>query len=417
MAQFINIKLKHDSHNAIAYLGIAALLGLFLRLIPAGDIQVNYRFIVHGHSHIALLGWVYLAITTLIVDRLQPESVTRYRPIVRLTHITLVGMLLTFPFQGYAILSIIFSTAFLLVSYLFTIWVWKRLRHTPDLTRRLLRSALIWMVLSSIGPWALGAIISTVGKESELYRLAIYFYLHFQYNGWFFLALLGMLTSMIEDSQATVKKTEQKRIVWVLNAGVLFSYGLSTLWIEPVSGVYLIGAIGIGLILTGLIDWAYRFRASLCKWIRSLHPRLRFLYKFAIICWLLKFAMQLLSALPFISRLVSQQTDIVIAYLHLVFLGAVSISLFFVLMNRHMIRIAKAPLILYLAGFLLSEILIFYRAAIALWAWFPYVDTRLTLVIVSSALPISIIWIWLINQRSRNWQNPIDSLQTDENHV
>ena len=59
---------KYNRHIQIAilYFGIAALLGLLLRAYAVFPFGFNYKYMVHGHSHIALLGWVYVALTTML---------------------------------------------------------------------------------------------------------------------------------------------------------------------------------------------------------------------------------------------------------------------------------------------------------------------------------------------------------------
>ena len=58
--------LQKHSKIALGYFFIIAFLGVLLRLFSVYDLSFTYRFVVHTHSHIALLGWVYTAITTLI---------------------------------------------------------------------------------------------------------------------------------------------------------------------------------------------------------------------------------------------------------------------------------------------------------------------------------------------------------------
>ena len=114
---------SYQSHvqMAMTYFLVAAILGLLLRFYPILGLDFNYRFVVHGHSHIALLGWVYVALTTLLhFCFLEKKKSSRtYKRIFWFTQATLIGMLLTFPFQGYALLSIVFSTLFLIVSYVY----------------------------------------------------------------------------------------------------------------------------------------------------------------------------------------------------------------------------------------------------------------------------------------------------------
>jgi hypothetical protein len=90
-------------------------------------------------------------------------------------------MLVRFPFQGYALFSIVFSTLFLLASYWFT---WFFIKYSSKTDKKLdsyktLKIALVYLVISSTGTWVLGAIMTVLGPLSIWYRLAIYFYLHF----------------------------------------------------------------------------------------------------------------------------------------------------------------------------------------------------------------------------------------------
>ena len=121
--------LKPHIGIALVYFIMAALLGVLLRSFPLVEMPITYKFFLHTHSHIALLGWVYVALTTLIYKLFvqSPEKDKKYRKIFWFTQFTLVGMLLTFPFQGYALFSIVFSTLFLFASYWF-FWFFKK--HT-----------------------------------------------------------------------------------------------------------------------------------------------------------------------------------------------------------------------------------------------------------------------------------------------
>lgn len=204
------MNLKNHIRVALGYFILAAILGVVLRSFYSFEIPVNYKFIVHTHSHIALLGWVYLGLTTLLYKLyLSKQGLNeKYRRIFWFTQLTLVGMLLSFPFQGYALFSIIFSTLFLFASYWFT---WFFIKNVPSQFRQTnsytcVKVALYYMVLSSLGPWALGAIMNTLGAESIWYRLSIYFYLHFQYNGWMILALMGLFLYALEEHRIKLPK-------------------------------------------------------------------------------------------------------------------------------------------------------------------------------------------------------------------
>ncbi|RIV30376.1 hypothetical protein D2V08_14835 [Flagellimonas lutimaris] len=72
-----NIYRKH-LRIAITYFGIAAVLGILLRSIFF--FGFNYKFMVHAHSHNALLGCVYAGLTTSLHYRFvnQTTSSRRY---------------------------------------------------------------------------------------------------------------------------------------------------------------------------------------------------------------------------------------------------------------------------------------------------------------------------------------------------
>src|SRR5699024_1916390 len=105
-------------------------------------------------------------------------------------------MILAFLYEGYGLYSIILSMVHIGIEYwviffiLFTID-----RHTtiPKLGVFFIRTGSAMLAISSIGPLSLGAISSLGLRDSPLFDIAIYFYLHFQYNGWLYFMLVGFL--------------------------------------------------------------------------------------------------------------------------------------------------------------------------------------------------------------------------------
>ena len=233
---------------ALGYFFLVALLGVVLRLFSFADVPAIFRFLVHTHSHVALLGWVYVGLTSLIyVLFLKDAGIAKvYRKIFWFTQFTILGMLLSFPFQGYALFSIIFSTLFLIASYFFA---WMVFTKTPVKFRsrfsyKCIRTSLVYMIISSIGPWALGAIMSTLGSTSIWYKLAIYFYLHFQYNGWFVLALCGMLFFIAENNKLGISRRDFKSFFIYINIAIVLTFFLSVLWTQPNTIFYNLAGIG-----------------------------------------------------------------------------------------------------------------------------------------------------------------------------
>ena len=173
------VKLKAHTNIALGYFFLVGLLGVFLRFFFVIPIPANFRYVVHAHSHVALLGWVYIGLTTLIYKMYFSEAGfgKTYRRIFWFTQFTIIGMLVTFPFTGYALFSISFSTLFLFASYFLA---WFILKKTPPnykttFSFKFIKASLWYMVFSSIGPWALGGIMATLGSGSIWYKMAIYF--------------------------------------------------------------------------------------------------------------------------------------------------------------------------------------------------------------------------------------------------
>ncbi|SDK68886.1 hypothetical protein SAMN04488034_101119 [Salinimicrobium catena] len=384
------INLKKHAQISLGYFLLAALLGVFLRFFFVTSIPANFRYVVHAHSHIALLGWVYLGLSTLIYKMYFQKAGTAktYRRIFWFTQVTLLGMLFTFPFTGYAALSITFSTLFLFASYLFTWFVLKKVpeKYKRTASFRSIKGALWYLVFSSIGPWALGGIMATLGKTSIWYKMAIYFYLHFQYNGWFILALCGVLFYFLEKLGLAPRKKDFSRFFYLLNAGVILSFFLSVLWIEPHWIFYALGALGAILQLMAFFE----FFGILRNKDLQFSPFVKSLLKIAALLLAVKIILQLFSAHPFFAELAFTYTDFVIGYLHWTFLGLVSITLFAFFEITGLLKVSKMVFWIYFVGFALTEALIFYKGT-SIWLGWPFVENYFTiLAIVSGLLPLSL---------------------------
>ena len=357
---------KKHTTIALAYFMLIALLGVFLRMFSVFEISANYKFIVHTHSHIALMGWVYTGLTTLIYQLFLKDNIPlkKYKTLFWFTQSTIIGMLCTFPFIGYKLFSILFSTLFLFASYGFVYCFIKYTTATQKVMQSYLfvRNALLYMVLSSLGPLSLGLIMNTAGKGSDLYRNSIYFYLHFQYNGWFIVALIGAFFYFLEQFKVVMPIATFKNVFYLFNIGVIFTFFHSLLWMNNVPlfvSVFAIGGALIQLIaFLILVQHVITNRKKI-----ALKTTSRVLLKTVAILFVVKLMMQLLGAFPIFSKIATTTIDLVIGYLHWVFLGVVSVGLFFFLHHFKLLKISNKILTAYIVGFLTTELLLFYRGA------------------------------------------------------
>lgn len=351
-------------------LSLASLLGAFLRFIPLRNIEgVNYRFFLHAHSHVAFLGWVYMALFLMIVFAFIPENLREkktYRIQFWATQLSVTGMLVSFPLQGYGLFSIIFSSAHILLSYVFAAQI---IKDTPGelkgrLSYRFLLAALLFMVLSSAGPWSLGAIMSSGMSGSDLYNLAIYFYLHFEYNGFFTLGIFALLIRALEINGVYLSPGKGNLFFWLLTVSTAAGYTLSTLWTAPPM------IIQVTAILSAVVQVAALFiflRMLLTN--RALLPRASSLPSILLYVACGSFIVKVV--LQFFSAFINIYTfrNIIIAYLHLTLIGFVTFYLLARLIQEQYIRqgvLLKAGLILMLAGFTGSELILFLQGALFL---------------------------------------------------
>lgn len=367
---------KNHTRIALFFFFLTALLGVLLRAYPLADFSFNYRYMVHAHSHIALLGWMYIGLTAVIYRLFLRETkqFKTYRNIFRATLVALVGMLATFPLWGYHPYSIFFSTLFILVSYAFT---WFFIRQTPQRYRKrysfkCVKAGLYYMVVSSLGPWALGLIMNTLGSTSVWYKIAIYFYLHFQYNGWFLMALCGFLFFILESRKTPVDPGRSRLFYRMLNTGIILSFFLSVLWTEPHHIFYVLGLLGAVIQL-----WAYTVFFNIIRSSRifsdgkaGLSKSVVFLLKLSGIFLTVKLLLQCFSAVPEIAKIAYHTPGFIIGYLHWTFLGVISLALFAFFSYFRLWTLSRRAIEIYLAGFFITEFLIFYKG-VALWLQWP----------------------------------------------
>lgn len=363
----MNILKKH-SVIALSYFLLITLLGVLLRCFSVIEIDFNYRHIVHAHSHIALLGWVYTALMILIYKLyLKKENIERkYLRIFWSTQFTIIGMLVTFPFTGYALFSIVFSSLFIIASYFLGYLVFK---YTPKELKKTnsykcIQLALWYMIISSIGPWALGAIMNTLGESSSWYRNAIYFYLHFQYNGWFILGLVGLLLRVFELKGLYIPRKVFKPFFLLFNIGVIVTFLISILWMKLGYVINLIAGIGGLFQIIAFIILLKEIHKQKEQLLNAFSNVLVLVFKTVVLLFFIKLAMQIIGVIPYLTQVVSLYIDFVIGYIHWIFLGIVSLSLLGFFGLYKYLQLTKRMVVMYLVFFLITEGLIFYKGVV-----------------------------------------------------
>ena len=160
--------------TSVIYLVIVALMGVLLRLMFFAPVSgINFKNILHAHSHVALLGWLYSAFFAALVYYFLPVEKAnhkKYKKLFWITQIAVLGMLLSFPVQGYGAVSIAFSTMHIIASYFFIYYFLKDYKKSNNLainpakhsiSASFIKASLFFMALSSLGPWMMGPVMAT----------------------------------------------------------------------------------------------------------------------------------------------------------------------------------------------------------------------------------------------------------------
>lgn len=361
------IQFKKHVIIALVFFLAAALLGLLLRYFAVSSIDFEYRYVVHAHSHVALLGWVYFALITLIAYYFLKDSIPTkiYNRIFNFTLVTVIGMMVTFPFTGYALFSIIFSTLFLFASYFYA---WAFFKYVPREERRspafkTIKYAVIYLLISSIGPWAIGGVMATLGPESIWYRTSIYFYLHFQYNAWMVLGVIGVFLKVLEKYDITIDQTLFRKFISCFNLGVILTFFLSVLFTEPHVSVYILAVIG-SLIQLAVLLLLFKFIQQHYRKIGFIMGKITWqLMRWSFLLLFIKMVMQFLGSFQYIAKLITHNIYLTIGFLHWIFLGVVSLALLALLKNAKLIHLNAFSIRIYLLGFFFTELILFYKPA------------------------------------------------------
>ena len=391
--------------TALHFLIFSAIAGVVLRYYNFSPITgINYKFLLHTHSHVALLGWMHLAFAVALVKEFLPNEVKKFNTVFLVTLVTVLGMMLSFPFQGYAPVSISFSTLFLFASYWFVYEFYRRLKATGDnsVAAKWLRWALFFLIISSFGPWALGPILVFGESHGTLYNLSIYFYLHFLYNGFFVSAVFALMLKWLDNNGTTYNS---KSAIWFFQLTVypiIPAYALSMLWTNPPSWVYIVAGLAAALQLIGLFyGWSI-----LTMYLRSIKNKFyQFIFSLVLIAYSLKLVMQVFSAIPVIADYVYEtRVFTAIGYIHLVMLGFLSLFILTYFIRIKVFRdnsIARAGLIIFLSGFVLSEVILFFNGILLTRTGASIEDYGRWMYLTSLLMPVGLITFWVIQLRRK----------------
>ena len=389
---------------SILNLSFVAALGLILRYKIAYSLPfLDQKYILHSHSHFAFSGWITQTLMILMIfylsKTLGKEINSRYYWLLYANLISSYGMMISFILQGYGLYSISFSTLNIFAFYAFAFYFWHDLNRIKEKSTTILwfKAALVFGFISSFGAFNLAYMMANKMSNQNVYLTSIYFFLHFQYNGWFLFAGMGLLNDKLEI--ITGKRKKLYRAFQLFCIACIPAYFLSILWMEFISNIYI---LLIAAVIAQLAAWIIILKVYYKN--RSLiRQKITYYGKILLILSALAFTIKLIlqsgSIHPELSHLSYGFRPIIIGYLHLVLLGVTSIFLLGYIVSFELIRINKLlikGIFIFVAGVIINELLLMIQGVAALsYTAIPYINEML---LVAAVILFSGILIMLISR-------------------
>jgi len=306
---------------------------------------------------------MFLLLTSAFVTKKQIHR-GHYQLQFGLTALIVLGVLISFSLQGYGLYSIIFSTLFQALNYWF---IYRFLKDSGPVTSslenfiplRFIKTGLWLGVLSTIMPFGIGFLAAKGQSGTELYNAFVYTFMHLQYNGWFLFVALGLFYKFLEKNNIVFNVIYANWFYRLFTISVIPAIALSLLgmsfskyFILPAYFSAILQVLGLFFFFVSLS----RKTAGLLKH-KSGWQRIYLLLFF--LSFFLKNILQSLSVFPAFQPYAFNNKLIILAYLHLTLIGAISFLLFALmiemkwLMVNSLTRIGSSLLFL---GFATTEI-------------------------------------------------------------
>ena len=352
----------------IAFLNllVVAFLGVLMRYKILYSLPfIDQKNLLHGHSHFAFSGWITQTLMVLLVAYLSKatgkDEFISYKKLLLANLITAYGMLIAFPIQGYGMVSIFFSTLSVFISYIFAFFFWKDLNkiENQNVAHYWFKAGLLLNVFSSIGTFGLAFMMANKIADQTWYLAAVYFYLHFQYNGWFFFTCMGLFYVILPTKIIATNKL--KRIFWLSALASVPAYFLSTLWMSLPLWVYILVVLASFVQVIAWIVFVRVLFTSRNIIITTISKEVKWLFGLSAVALTIKLLLQLSSTIPYLSQLAFGFRSIVIAYLHLVLLGVITIFLLGYIFTLNVLTVKKTTVygvIIFVIGVFLNELML-----------------------------------------------------------
>ena len=345
---------------------LVALLGVIMRY----KIQFSFPFLdqkhlQEAHSHFAFYGWITNVLYVLIVHYISKVNplvkLRKYEYLIVINLAASFAMLGTFIYGGYFWASIVASTTALLASFVFCYFFVVDARKIQDTSKIWFLAGLFFAVISSVGVFNLAYMMSSKNINQDLYLASEYYFLHFQYNGFFIFSCIGLLLYSMKEAGSPISAKKNKLLFWLMFFGCLIGVGLSFLWMKLPAMIFAVIVLGtLGQTAGAIILYGF-VKKSWTNLVLKWSPMHRFVLLFVGFAFAVKIALQLGSNIPAVNQFAFGFRNVVIAYLHLVLLMCIATFLVNQILATNFFTISKTLLLglkLFLLGIFLNELLL-----------------------------------------------------------
>ena len=345
---------------------LVALLGVIMRY----KIQYSFPFLdqkhlQEAHSHFAFYGWITNVLYVLIVNYISKVNplvqLKKYEYLIMINLAASFAMLGAFMYGGYFWASIAASTAALLTSFVFCYFFVKDARKIQDVSKIWFLAGLFFAVISSVGVFNLAYMMSSKNISQDIYLASEYYFLHFQYNGFFIFSCIGLLLYSLKEAGSPISERNNRLMFWLMFFGCLVGVGLSVLWMKlPVFIFALIVLTTIGQTASAVMLFGF-VRKSWTNLVLKWSPMQRFVLIYVGFAFAVKIALQLGSNIPALNQFAFGFRNVVIAYLHLVLLMCIATFLLNQILATNYFTVTKTLLLglkMFLLGIFLNELML-----------------------------------------------------------
>ncbi len=381
---------------------IVALLGVTMRYKILYSMPfLDQKHLQEAHSHFAFYGWITNVIYVLILNYMHKINaqidLKKYEKLIVVNLIASFTMLGAFLYGGYFWASIAGSTVALLCSFVFFFFFVRDAKKIQDFSKFWFLAGLFFAVISSVGVFNLGYMMMSKTATQDLYLASEYYYLHFQYNGFFIFSCIGFLLFSMKQAGSGISEKQNKLIFWLLFIGCVIGYGLSVLWMKMPVSIFAVIVVATIMQTIGAVLLFVFIKKNWTNLVLKWSPMHRFVLLYAGFAFAVKIALQLGSTIPALNQFAFGFRNVVIAYLHLVLLMCIATFLVNQILATHYFTITNKLLMgfkLLLLGIFLNELILGLMGVFSIkYISIPFANEML--LGVSVLMFASIFWIFL----------------------